>query len=375
MTNFLSTFLPEITISILGLVVFFQILYYVILFFRFSFHKQKLTEPKEYFPVSIVLVAKNEAHLLIKTLPKLLQQDYPYFEVVVVNDNSDDATPQLIKDFQTHHPNLKLIHLESSVTNIKGKKFPLSLGIKAASYEHVLLTDAHCFPASTQWVKLVARHFNDSTKIVLGFNSIKKKIGFFNALIRFDKLHKAIQYFSYCLAKIPFMGEGQNLAYTKTVFFNNKGFASQNHLRFGDDDLFVNQVATGFNCTIEYQKDAHTISPAQSNFRNWVLLKTFRTKTLKLYRKNVRFFLRFYHFLITFFYLALGFAIYINLHQSFYLLVVASIVALKFIFQYISFGFAAAKLNETRLIPHILLFDILFAALNPLFFTASIFKK
>lgn len=333
-----------------------------------------MTEPQEHLPVSIVIVAKNDAHHLIKTLPELLAQDYPQFEVLVVNDNSNDETPQLVKDFQYRFSNIKLVDLESSVTNIKGKKFPLSLGIKAATYEHVLLTDADCVPASNQWVRLMARHFNDTTKIVLGFNSIRKKLGFFNALIRFDKLHQAIQYFSYCLAKIPYMGVGQNLAYTKSIFFNNRGFASQNHLRFGDDDLFINQVATGTNCTIEYQKEAHTLSRPDRSFNNWFLLKIFRSRTRKLYTKADRFLLNFYHFLMTMFYITLGFAIYVTLHNSIYLSVLAGIFVLKFVSQYLSFGFAAVKLNEKKLIPFVLLFDIIFSVLNPVVYIASKFK-
>ena len=374
MDSFL-TFLPEILIILFGTIVLFQILYYVTLFFRFSCHKQKQIEYQENLPVSIVVVAKNEAHYLLKTLPELLNQDYPQFEVLVVNDNSNDETPQLVRDFQNRYPNLKLVDLESSVTNIKGKKFPLSLGLKAATYEHLLLTDADCLPASNQWIKLMARHFNNNTKIVLGFNSARKKIGFFNAFIRYDKLHQAIQYFSYCLAKIPFMGVGQNLAYTKSIFFNNKGFASQNHLQFGDDDLFINQVATSTNCAIEYQEEAHTISRPNSNFSVWFLLKVFRSRTRKLYTYSNRFLLNFYHFLMTFSYVVLGFSIYFTLNNLIYLSIVIAILLIKFTIQHVCFGLSAVKLNERGLIPYILVFDIIFAILNPVVYVVSKFRK
>jgi len=375
MIDFISTFYTEILISILGITVLFQIIYYLIIFGRFSFYKREPGNCKENIPVSIVIVAKNEAHYLLKTLPKLLNQDYSQYEVMVVNDNSSDETPQLVIDFQNRFSNLKLVNLESSVTNIKGKKFPLSLGIKAATYEHVLLTDADCLPASNQWVKLMARHFNENTKIVIGYNSIRKKVGLFNAFIRYDKLHQAIQYFSYCLVKIPFMGVGENLAYTKTIFFNNKGFASQNHLQFGDDDLFINQVATSTNCAIEYMEDAHTISRPNPDFSNWFLLKIFRSRTRKFYRFANRFLLNLYHFLMTFSYIVLGFAIYFTLNNTVYLILVTGIIALKSIAQYVIFGFAAAKLNEKRLVPHILFFDILFSILNPVVYVASKFRK
>jgi glycosyltransferase involved in cell wall biosynthesis len=295
--------------------------------------------------------------------------------VVVVNDNSDDETPQLVKDFQNRYTNLKLVHLESSVTNIKGKKFPLSIGIKEATYEHLLLTDSNCLPASNQWLKLMARHFNNYTPIVLGFSNIRKRIGLLNALIRFDKLHQAIQYFSYCLAKIPFMGVGQNLAYTQTIFFDNNGFAAQNHLQFGDDDLFINKVGYKCRCAIEYSKEAHTTTRSSTTFHNWLLVKALRRKTRKYYWKKERFFLNFYHFLIPTSYIALGFVLYAAYNHLIYLLIVAGILLLKLTAQYICFGFAAAKLDEKRLIPHILFFDIVFAVLNPLIFLVSKFKK
>ena len=375
MIDLFSNFLSEILIITLGVVILMQILYYTTLFFRFSFHKQKPLEPRKNLPITIVLVAKNDAHQILKTIPELLAQDYPQFEVLVVNDNSNDETPQVIIDLQNRFSNLKLVNLESSVTNIKGKKFPLALGIKAATYEHVLLTDMDCLPASNQWVKLMAKHFNDTTKIVLGFNSIRKKVGFFNALIRYDKLHQAIQYFSYCLAKIPCMGVGQNLAYTKTIFFDNKGFASQNHLQFGDDDLLINQVATSKNCAIEYEKEAHTISRPNPNFHNWFLFKIFSKKVRKLYAPKTRFLLNFYHFLMTFSYIILGITLYLTLQNFVYLIITLSIIVLKYIIQYVSFGYAAAKLNEKALIPHILLFDIIFSIMNPVIYVVSRLKK
>jgi len=372
--DFISHHLPEILVIAFAIIALLQILYYVALFFRFSLHKQTPVGAQN-VPVSIVLTAKNDAHLLIKTLPILLTQDYPQFEVVVVNDNSNDETPQLITDFQNRFPNLKLVHLESSVTNIRGKKFPLSLGIRAATYEHVLLTDADCLPASNQWVKLIARHFNDTTKIVLGYSNIGRKAGFINTLIRFDKLHQAIQYFSYCLAKNPFMGVGQNLAYSKTLFFDSQGFAHQNHLQFGDDDLFVNRIANSCNCAIEYEKESHTTSRIGSNFSHWFLLKTFRSKTHKLYGMPKRFYLSFYNFLMTFSYVMLGFAIYVSLNSLLYLLILSSIFVIKLAIQYVCFGFAAAKLNEKRLVPHTLFFDIIFSILNPVVYVASKLKK
>jgi len=374
MIEFFLSYLPEICIVVFASVVLFQLLYYFFIFSKFSFHQQKLIEQCEQPPVSIVITAKNEAHQLLNTLPQLLNQEYPLFEVVVVNDNSNDETLQVILDFQNRFNNLKIVNLESSVTTIKGKKFPLSLGIKEATYEHILLTDADCIPASNQWIKLMAGHFNNAIKIVLGFNTIRRRTGLINGLIRFDKLHQAIQFFSYCLVNKPFGSVGQNLAYTKSIFFNNNGFASHNHLQFGDDDLFVNKVANGNNCAVEYNKEAHTTARTGSSFNNWLLLRIIRSKTRKYYHSG-KLLLNFYNILMTVFYITLGCALYFTMNNFLYFVMTLGILLIKFIAQYICFGFAAVKLNDKRLIPHILLFDFIFSALNPVIYIAAKFKK
>ncbi|MEG2071100.1 MAG: glycosyltransferase, partial [Bacteroidales bacterium] len=158
MLTFIQHYLPEIFIIVFGLIIFLQFLYYFALFARFTFHKSKKIKDYHQDPVSIVITAKDEAHHLLKSLPVLLNQQYNNYEVVIVNDNSADETKQIILEYKTKYPHLKLVDLNSSVTTIKGKKFPLSLGIKSASHEIILLTDADCVPSSPYWLQNMAKH-------------------------------------------------------------------------------------------------------------------------------------------------------------------------------------------------------------------------
>jgi cellulose synthase/poly-beta-1,6-N-acetylglucosamine synthase-like glycosyltransferase len=146
-------------------------------------------------------------------------------------------------------------------------------------------------------------------------------------------------------------------------------------LQFGDDDLFINKAATATNCSIEYDKEAHTISRPNYNFSSWLLHKIYRRRTRKYYTGIDRFLLNLYHFLMTFSYIALGGAVYATLNHLIYFIVVMGILFIKFTAQYVCFGFAAVKLNEKRLIPHIWVFDIIFAIFNPIIYIASKFKK
>ena len=376
MFSTLQNYFPELSVFVFGLVVLFQLLYYWLLFAKFSFHKPKKNKDIQQKPVSIVVSAKNEAHNLIKSLPVLLTQQYNEFEVVVVNDNSNDETEQVIRDYMSQYPQLKLVNLTSSVTNIQGKKFPLSIGIKSASYDTILLTDADCVPSSPYWLQNMAKHFVGKTEIVLGYGTFENKPGFLNMLIHFDTFHSAIQYFSYALAKIPYMGVGRNLAYSKSLFYLQRGFASHNHIKYGDDDLFVNRAANDQNCDIEYFKGAFTVARPKSGLRSWLLQKKHHTSTRRCYKPKHKFLLNFYGLLMILFYLFFVLSLILSLHHYILLSFVIALFVLKIAMQYVVFGMAAAKLDEKRVVPYILFFDILFSLLNPfIYLTSNLFQK
>ncbi|HNX21435.1 MAG TPA: glycosyltransferase [Bacteroidales bacterium] len=375
MFTIVQNHLLEITVVLFGIVILLQLLYYTLLFFRFSFHKPKPLLPLDGLPISIVISAKDEAHNLIKTLPVIAGQNYPNFEVVVVNDNSTDDTEFVIKDCMNRFPNIKLVNLNSSVTNIHGKKFPLSIGIKAAAYEHILLTDADCIPTSDQWLMKMARHYTGKKQMVIGYSTFYKKVGLLNGMIHYDILHSAIQYFSYYLAKMPFMGVGRNLSYTKSLFFDNKGFTSQYHLPYGDDVLFVNKVADYKICAIEYSPDAQTITRPKSHVKSWVTIKSYRNKAKKLFKPKHRFLLSVYNILMPLVYLFFGLSLYLSIHHPFYLIFVCSLMFVKYVVQYLVFGLSAKKLNEKGITPFIIFYDIIFSIINPVIFVITSLSK
>src|SRR5690606_33778770 len=122
-----------------------------------------------------------------------------------------------------------------------GKKYGLTLGIKAASHEWILLTDADCRPNSRRWIRSMSRYFDEDTQFVLGFSPYRATAGLLNLFIRFETMLTAIQYFSFGWLGNPYMGVGRNLAYRKSKFLEEKGFNNFLHVTGGDDDLFVNQ--------------------------------------------------------------------------------------------------------------------------------------
>jgi glycosyltransferase involved in cell wall biosynthesis len=224
-----------------------QFIYYVFIFGRYSFSSIKKQNPTNFnHPVSIIICAKNEADNLNYNLPLFLNQNYPEFELILINDCSIDGTLEVLENFKKSSSiPVKVVNVEANEQFWGSKKYALTLGIKAATHNHLLFSDADCKPKSANWISEMVSHFSDTKHIVLGYGSYKRiKHSFLNKLIRFETLLTAIQYFSYSKLGIPYMGVGRNLAYTKELFFKNNGFVSHMKLRSGDDDLFINQVAT-----------------------------------------------------------------------------------------------------------------------------------
>jgi glycosyltransferase involved in cell wall biosynthesis len=272
-----------------------QLTYYWFLFRKVAFFKPHTKEKSQQHPVSVIVCARDEAANLAKNLPGILVQNYTSTrEVLVVNHNSQDETKYLLDEFKKTFKDLHIVTLSQEAKGIPGKKYPLSMGIKESKHEVVLLTDADCVPASEHWITLMQDAYVNGTEIVLGYGAYFKKPGILNKLIRFETFHSALQYFSFALSGMPYMGAGRNLSYKKTLFFRNKGFSSINHVPGGDDDLFINQVANGKNTNVVLDKDAFTLSDPKKTFGEWMKQKGRHYSTGRYYRGKHKFFLGLY---------------------------------------------------------------------------------
>ncbi|MCW3108366.1 MAG: glycosyltransferase, partial [Segetibacter sp.] len=251
-----------------------QLFYYAAIFSRLAFYKTTPKLHNQQQPVSVIICARDEADNIVKNLPGVLVQSYPTsHEVILVNHNSTDDTKYLIDELRKTFKNLIPVSLTQEAMMISGKKFPLSMGIKSSRYETLLLTDADCVPASENWIQLMQDGYSPETEIVLGYGAYRKTDSLLNKIIRFETFHSALQYLSYSLAGIPYMGVGRNLSYKKEVFFKNKGFSSINFIPGGDDDLFINKVATKINTAIVIDPEAHTLSEAKKTWGEWFIQK------------------------------------------------------------------------------------------------------
>lgn len=285
----------EILFYILIAVTAAQLFYYGWFFSRIAFFKPKTRTQSQQHPVSVIICARDEDENLARNLPGVLVQSYPSSsEVVVVNDNSLDDSKYILQELKKTFKSLNVVELTQEAKLIPGKKYPLSIGIREAKYEVLLLTDADCVPASEHWIQKMQDAYDEKTEIVLGYGAYHKRPGLLNKLIRFETFHTALQYLSYALAGMPYMGVGRNLSYKKNVFLRNKGFSSINHVPSGDDDLFINKVATRENTAVVIDPDAITRSVPRTTWAGWLKQKARHYTTAKYYRPKHKFLLGLY---------------------------------------------------------------------------------
>lgn len=268
-------------------------LYYI--FFIFSklafFEKNKLDTTFEENGVSVIVAAHNEEKNLKKFLPVLLTQSYPNFEIVVVNDRSDDGTFDYLNELKNQHANLKVVIVNRKPEHVNGKKFALTMGIKAAKNDLLLFTDADCVPENKHWIDTVSQQFVGKKEIVLGYSQYQRAGGLLNIFIRFETFYTAIQYLSLALRGKPYMGVGRNMAYRKKLFFEQNGFFKHLVVTGGDDDLFVNSAATAENTVIVVGKDSNTLSVPKTSWKAWFRQKKRHLSVGKFYKTTDKFIL------------------------------------------------------------------------------------
>ncbi len=271
----------------------FLVQLYFSLFVHLRLARLKIAELPEVGrkPLSVVICARNEAENLKQYLPMILEQDYPDFEVVVVNDRSWDDTEDLLKDFSKQYNNLKIVTVIEGGSFIAGKKFAATMGIKAAKNEWLVFTDADCVPSSSKWLYGMQQPEDQDTEILLGYSPYLKRRGLLNALIRFETFFTAVNYLSFALKGMPYMGVGRNMAYKKSLFFKNKGFAAHMHIPSGDDDLFVNAHAHKGNTAICIHRDTQMWSEPNTSFGAYLRQKKRHFGAGKLYKPKHKFIL------------------------------------------------------------------------------------
>ena len=366
--------LSKVALAILivyGIVTLVQLVYYYVIYGRFAFHRKKSLLGFRDIPVSVVVVVRDDAVQLLQSLPYLLEQQYPSFEIVVVNDRSrDEHSLQAIQEYKERYPNIKIVDLSTAVPTSRGKKMAISVGVKCATYEHILLTSPSCKPSSKQWLSMMAQNFQ-LHKIVLGYSTYSKKKGPYSHFLLYDNLVGAVQYFAHALGHSTYRGDLSNVGFVRPLFYQQKGFITYSHLLYGEEDIFIHRASTKNNTAIEFAPEASTVYQHLPQYRFWRLHKVSLFFTRKYNSLKNRLSLSIYELSNLLFYVFLVLALLVSLHTPMFLYIVLGAALVRIASLYVVMGVSAKKLDEKPVIPSLLFYDLLFSLLNPIYWLSA----
>lgn len=278
----------EILLTATGALFLIQVLYYFCLYNRIHRRSRAVKRENVHFtqdlpPVSVIICARDESENLRRNLRSVLEQDYPQFEVIVINDGDTGESEDFLTLQEEKYPHLYHSFIPDSSRYISRKKLAVTLGVKASKYDWLVFTDANCQPQSNQWLRLMARNFTSRTQVVLGYSGYERGKGWLHKRISFDNLFTSMRYLGFALAGSPYMGIGRNLAYRKELFYEQKGFSAHLNLQRGEDDLFINHVATAENTRVETDVNAIVNRQPVLRAKDWREEKIGYASTARLY--------------------------------------------------------------------------------------------
>ncbi|WP_026777388.1 glycosyltransferase [Polaribacter sp. Hel_I_88] len=346
-----------------------QILYYLI-FSSFLFKQKKKANNTEKVPVSLIVFAKNSATNLQQNLPNYLAQDYPEFEIVLIDNASSDDTEDVIESFVAKHKNIKVVSVENNEAFWNNKKYALTLGIKAAKYDHLLFSNINSSPINEHWVTEMSKKFTLKKTIILGYEKYKKENSIKNLFIRFHRLLKAIQCFAFAKQGSPFMAFGNNLAYKKTEFFKVNGFIKHIKIKFAEDDLFIKDAATKENISYAISKNSFVETDAPKSFNDWFQEQRLLSSIEEHFKFKNQFFLNLFFISKLLFYVLGAILFFLYPWQ-----IILGIVLGYFLVQYIIIGLSAKKLQEPQIIFFLPLLEISLLLIQISIFIANLISK
>jgi len=333
-----------------------------------SFDAPEITNTS--IPVSVIICAHNEADNLKQYLPSVLNQNYPNFQVVVVNDCSSDDSEMVLAQLKTSHKNLYYTTIPTDKKFIHGKKLAITLGVKAAQHEHLLFTDADCEPTSDKWLQMMANQFNDEKEIVIGHGRYHRKQSLINLFTRYETFWNAVQYFGFALGKNPFMAVGRNMAYKKSLFAKSEIFRRHLMLASGDDDLLINACATRNNTAVVLHPEGQTASAAPDSFGDWFNRKSRHLTTSPHYSTRIKFWLITEPITRQLFWLLTLCSLFFHTFALYSIAIFAS----RMILQYIILAKAARRMGEGKLYLFTFLLELIMPILLGTVWIVNIFS-
>lgn len=343
------------------------LIYLLVFQLRLARHHPLQSKTSKPRPISVIICARNEAANLNKNLPILLNQDYPEWELIIVNDHSDDGTLELIRNYPS---NGKIVPINLEKAETPGKKQALYQGVKEAKYDWIIVTDADCRPKGKDWLRYMSA-YGDEIDLVLGISFVAQTKGLFNKWVLWDQVSVASEYLSFSLMGLTYMGVGRNMAYSKRFFNSGWEKSSKIGIASGDDDLLVRYAGNNFKTGVQIHPDAMVFTGSKRNLKEWIVQKSRHHKTGAYYRMSHLLLLGLWRIAALTYFIAF---VTLCIMQS-YIFLILLIFTIRLILHFIIFGKVLKRLHGNNLIYLVPFFEPLYALFQIIIIPLSLLRK
>lgn len=231
-----------------------------------SLRFQKTETAENQSPVSILITAHDNLAELERNLPMFLRQQYAAdYQVIVVCQSTDGETQDFLKRTAAENPHLYYTYIPESSRYMSRKKLQITLGVKAAKHEWIILTEPNCRPSNDKWLQTMARQCQDPSHLVLGYVALDEET---KSVRRFDSIRKAYYVLRRAQQTYGYRSHMPNVAFRKSDFMKEQGYQGNLEYVRGEYDFLVNKYALCGDTATELDCDAWLIREAPSN-KSW----------------------------------------------------------------------------------------------------------
>jgi len=329
-------------------IVSFHFLYFVVLYSNIAF--KSITKTKQNtstIPVSLIVYIKDNETELPFFLNSLIEQNYAAFEIVLVNNASEDNSLSILEAYTAAYPFIRLVNVENNEAFWGNKKYALTLGIKVARFDYLLFVEPTATPNSKMWLASMFGQFTFKKNIVIGHTTIQKiKRKFSNKYARFLFFLDSLNNFAWTEIHKPIHGNNYNQGYAKELFFKANGFINQMKIQQGEEQEFIQQISTSSNTATIFSADSTTIL---NQVFGWKANFNKQTQTnLLIKRLNIftQLKLRLYNFSTLFFYIVFT----VLIANLYYWEIAVALFVIRYLITLIYYNKLLKKFNEKDLI-------------------------
>ncbi len=259
--------------------------------------KNKEQIKKKENSISIIVSAKNEENNIPKLLYSLEKQNYPKekYEVIIVDDDSNDNTFNLIKNLISNKSIFRII--KSDNKKIFGKRGALQKGIEDAKYDYIVITDADCEPQS-DWLISFSNIFNQGYDFAFGIAPFYQTKNLINKISCYENFRNSILAFAFTQSNLPYTATSRSIGFSKNAFTKLNGYFNTTDSISGDDDLLLREaVKNNLKIGLVIDNNSFSFSKTKLILKDYLNQRARHLTSSSHYLLKQKLILAFWHFI------------------------------------------------------------------------------